>query len=73
MAEADGGCEVCARDLFTKFVASFPEYRDLGERLFYEIFGSELYIREGSTEGGHRHHPGPIVMYNFSEELAPMR
>ncbi len=76
MAEADGKCEVCARTLFSTFVELFPEYRGLGEEIFTEIFGTDLYVDKGESAGDDRHHlqsSGFTIMYNFGEERLLLR
>ena len=73
MAEADGKCEVCARELFQTFVHTFPEHRELGEKLFNEIFGSELYVEGNYVHTGRSHTPALSVMYDFGEDLSFMR
>ncbi len=73
MVEADGRCEVCARELFQNFIHAFPEYRDLGERVFNEIFGSDLYLEGNYVHAGRTHSPAATVMYDFGDETTLMR
>jgi len=74
MAEADGRCEVCARTLFSTFVELFPEYRGLGEEIFTEIFGTDLYVDEDRGDDGHHlQSAGFTIMYNFGEERLLLR
>ncbi len=73
MAEADGRCEVCARELFQNFAHVFPEYRDVGEKVFNEIFGSDLYLDGNYVHPGRLHAPATAVMYDFGDEVPFMR
>ncbi len=42
MAQADGGCIYCGRDLFNRFVEEFPEFTDIAMEIFKKKFGNEL-------------------------------
>ncbi|NPB03261.1 MAG: hypothetical protein GXO39_02455 [Thermotogae bacterium] len=65
MAEADGSCEMCARELFIRFINEYPQHEELGKKLFFEIFGAELCQNDDKE---HRRHvaQGTFPMYDFS-------
>ena len=43
MAWADDGCPYCASKLFKRFIETFPEYRELAEKIFREIYEDDLW------------------------------
>ncbi len=42
LSKADGGCEFCARELFSYFVEEFPEFSEIAKTIFKEIFNKDL-------------------------------
>ena len=42
LSKADGGCEFCAKELFSYFVEEFPEFSELAKTIFKERFNKDL-------------------------------